>query len=119
METGSSARRVAHHPGHSDFTVRRCWDQWTRERSVMWEPDSRQDTIRRQIVEKTVTSYETLASVNCLIVHYPYIGSTYTTGLCVSTQHHKVLCRKTVAIVVPITCTASHNHSLSLLFGVE
>ncbi|GFT84983.1 transposable element Tcb1 transposase [Trichonephila clavipes] len=31
MEAGWSARRVARHAGRSDFTVRRCWDQWTRD----------------------------------------------------------------------------------------
>ncbi|GFX30753.1 uncharacterized protein TNCV_1181311 [Trichonephila clavipes] len=33
MEAGWSARRVARQLGHSDCVVRRCWDQWIREKS--------------------------------------------------------------------------------------
>lgn len=40
MEAGLSARRVASHLGRSDSTVRRCWDQWIRERSHTRRPGS-------------------------------------------------------------------------------
>lgn len=40
MEAGWSARRVARQVGRSDFTVRRCWDQWTEETSFTRRPGS-------------------------------------------------------------------------------
>ncbi|GFV57649.1 transposable element Tcb1 transposase [Trichonephila clavipes] len=38
MESGWSARRVAHQLGRSDCVVRRCWDQWIREMSFTHPP---------------------------------------------------------------------------------
>ncbi|GFU39785.1 transposable element Tcb2 transposase [Trichonephila clavipes] len=40
MEAGRSARQVARKLGHSDYVVRRCWDQWIREISFTRRPGS-------------------------------------------------------------------------------
>ncbi|GFV74317.1 hypothetical protein TNCV_5127601 [Trichonephila clavipes] len=54
MKTGWSARQVA---GHSDLTVRKCWEQ--RRRHL--DSDQAQDTLDRLAVKKTITSYDTHA----------------------------------------------------------
>ncbi|GFV24965.1 transposable element Tcb2 transposase [Trichonephila clavipes] len=58
------------------------------------------------IIRRNLFSLDLLpfASNNCPIVRHPYIGSTFTTGLCVSPYHRKARGR-TVVIAVLITCS--------------
>ncbi|GFY12947.1 transposable element Tcb1 transposase [Trichonephila clavipes] len=54
MEAEWSARRVARQLGHSDCVVRRCWDQWIRDKS--FRRRQAQETLDRPVVGKTTTS---------------------------------------------------------------
>ncbi|GFV35370.1 transposable element Tcb2 transposase [Trichonephila clavipes] len=40
IEARWSVRRVVRQLGHSDYVVRRCWDQWIREMSFTRRPGS-------------------------------------------------------------------------------
>ncbi|GFV60780.1 hypothetical protein TNCV_2906431 [Trichonephila clavipes] len=71
-------------PRTFDFAVRKCWDLYTRERSVTRQPDSTNQQLRRPSYHTTLTH-----SATYIIVRHSFTGSTFTRGICVSSYHCK------------------------------
>ncbi|GFU13999.1 transposable element Tc1 transposase [Trichonephila clavipes] len=76
--TGWSMRRVAGQVDRSEFAVRNCWEQWTREGTHAWKTGSgatrkttrREDRmiVRQVLVDRTVTRSTIRADVGVAIV---------------------------------------------------
>ncbi|GFW95815.1 hypothetical protein TNCV_5023501 [Trichonephila clavipes] len=75
METGWSTRRVSLCLGHSDFTVWKCWDQWTREKPITRRPGSRRSRQTNSREESHIVRYASIAPFVSLSTLYSYTES--------------------------------------------
>ncbi|GFV67568.1 uncharacterized protein TNCV_4622481 [Trichonephila clavipes] len=57
-------------------------------------------------------------TANCFIGRHTGIGSPFTRGSCVFSNHTKAPGRRTLGIAAPITCAALGAHSTTPPFGV-
>ncbi|GFT21776.1 transposable element Tcb2 transposase [Trichonephila clavipes] len=105
MEAGWSARRVVRQLGGCDCVVRRCWDQWIRERCHLREEQAKDD---RPVVKKTghiVRNARVQLTASSAVIQAqvaPSLGAPMSS--------RTIRRRRTFGIAAPITCAALDAH---------